>query len=1063
MLIPLFALGISTHLLAQTKSVSGTVSDENNNPIPNVSITIKGTTTGTTTDENGRYTITAKPADALLFSAVGYKPMGIAVGSGSVINMTMVLDVTGLGEIVVIGYGTQRKKDLTGAVSVVNVDDIKKQPTANVVEQLQGHASGVTIIQSGQPGEEPSIKIRGINTFGNNTPMYVVDGVPTFGIASLNPADIESLQVLKDAGAASIYGSRASNGVIIITTKKGKGKVNITYDGYYGMQYVKKGNVFDLLNPQEMANLKWMALKNTPGSFPTDDPLYGKGATPVLPDYIIAGKVNGLAVTPADADPSKYYVNPNYTTGSDFDRFYRIVKANKSGTDWFHQIMKDAPITNHNLTMSGGGEQGTFLMSLNYFDQESNLLTKYYKRYSARVNTTYKLGRSIRVGENMAFTLSRNPRETNNSEGNPVSMSYRQQPIIPVHDIMGNYAGTYGGKLGNATNPVANLMRSSDNVDYGSRLLGNLYAEVDPFAGLTLRTSFGGELNYWNGNWFSFPAYENAENGQSNTYGEWWGRNYTWTWSNTATYKKVIGIHDFTALIGSEAVKYRGMGMDGSRTGYFSFDPNYTNMGNGSSSPNVSSWKDYNSLMSYFARLDYSLLDRYLLSGTVRRDGASKFVNYPWGTFWAVSAGWRVSQESFMKTIDWLTELKIRGSYGIMGNQNAGSGNSFTTFASNINNSWYDVNGTNNTLVQGFYKNFIGNPNGIWESDVNANIGFDANIKNGLIDLSVEYYRKDIKDLLYTAQLPGTAGGAGRPAVNIAKMKNDGIDIRLGTTTVLARDLTLRGDLTFTSYHNNIVRISDGSTEFFGNWARNGANTINRVGEQVSSYFGYRVVGFWNSQAEIDAANKQAQAKGADVYQGGMGVGRFKYDDLGKGFVTPGSRVILGSPNPDFSYGLNLALSYRFLDFSAFFYGLQGAEIYNQVRWWTDFYGDFAGAKSKTALYNSWRPDHMNAKAPIQENKTTFSTSDVASSYFVENGSYLRLKNVQVGFNFPAELLKKAHLNRARIYVQGANLFTVTKYTGLEVEVGGGTTGVGRDEGMVPIPRQVIVGLNLNF
>ena len=1056
-------------VFAQTKTISGTVSDEKNVPIPNVSVTVRGTTVGTVTDENGNYSISVRSSDALLFSAVGYKSMGIAVGGGSVINITLIQDVTGLTDVVVIGYGTARKKDLTGAVSVVNVDDMKKQPTANVVEQLQGRASGITVIPSGQPGESPSIKIRGVNTFGDNTPMYVVDGVPTFDINSVNPADIESLQVLKDAGSASIYGSRASNGVIIITTKRGKGRVNVSYDAYYGMQYVKRGNVYDLLNPQEMANLKWLALKNTPGLFPTNDPLYGNGQTPVLPEYIIAGNVNGLAVTPTDADPKKYYINPNYTSGDDFGNFYRIVKANKAGTDWFHEIMKDAPITNHNISMSAGNDQGSYLFSVNYFNQQGNQLYQYYKRLSTRLNTTYNVSQKIRVGENLAVTYNRNPRQGNNNEGTPLSMAYRQQPIIPVYDIMGNYAGTYGGKLGNATNPVAAMWRGRNNTDYGLRILGNIYAEVDLLTDLTVRTSFGGSYSYWNGNWFTYPTYENAENGQSNTYGEWWGTSYDWTWTNTATYQKKVNLHNFKLVAGTEAYSNRGRGLNLSRQGYFSFDPNYTDLKTGSSNASFDAdgtWRDYSKLMSYFGRFDYTFNDKYLFSVTGRRDGSSKFLNYPWGNFWSVSAGWRLSQEEFMKSLTWLTDMKIRGSYGIMGNQmNAGSRNSYTTFSSVMNNSWYDIGGSGNNLIQGFYKNFIGNPDGKWENDVNANIGFDATIKNGLLDITAEYYRKDIKDLLFGAQLPATAGSADRPAVNMAKMKNDGFDFRIGSTINATKDLTLKADLTLTTYRNKIIKISDGGTEFFGwdSWSRNGNGIINRVGDAVSSFYGYRVVGFWNTQAEIDAANAQAVKAGAEYYQKDMGLGRFKYDDLGKGFVSPESRVVLGSPNPDFSYGLNLGLNYKQFDFSAFFYGVQGAELFNQVRWWTDFYGDFAGAKSKTALYNSWLPDRKNAKAPIQENTTNFSTSDVPSSYFVENASFMKLKNIQIGYALPINLLQRVHINRMRIYVQGANLFTVTKYTGLDPEVGGSTTSVGRAEGAIPLPRQLIIGANINF
>ncbi|MEJ0102621.1 MAG: TonB-dependent receptor plug domain-containing protein [Bacteroidota bacterium] len=447
-----FALTLSVLLFSITvfaqKVVTGKVTGPDNQPVVGATISVKGTSVATTTSPAGEFSITVPAGGtALVVSSVGYEEQQFSIGTTTNFSVALHEKVSSLNEIVVTGYATQKKKDLTGAVSVVNVADMNKQPTSAITDQLQGQASGVTIISSGSPGEAPEIRIRGTNTFGNNTPLFVVDGVPTQNIADINPNDITSIQVLKDAGAASIYGSRASNGVMILTTKKGRGKVKVSYDGYYGVQSPKKGNVWDILTPQEMATAKWQALANTfyrthPSSdvVPYSDGLYGTGASPVLPDYIApAGAHEG----DPSVNPDLYNINPDYTSTDEYAGFYRITKANKTGTDWYHQIFKNAPITSHNVSVSGGSDQGSFLLSFNYFNQEGTLINTYNKRYTVRANSQYNVTKGIRIGENLSYSIQDNPKINILDEGNAVSMAYRQQPIVPVYDIMGNYAGTF--------------------------------------------------------------------------------------------------------------------------------------------------------------------------------------------------------------------------------------------------------------------------------------------------------------------------------------------------------------------------------------------------------------------------------------------------------------------------------------------------------------------------------------------------------------------------------------------------------------------------------------------
>jgi hypothetical protein len=404
-----------------------------------------------------------------------------------------------------------------------------------------------------------------------------------------------------------------------------------------------------------------------------------------------------------------------------------------------------------------------------------------------------------------------------------------------------------------------------------------------------------------------------------------------------------------------------------------------------------------------------------------------------------------------------------------MGNQlNLGSDNAFTTFRADRNSTFYDVNGTSNSLLEGFRQGRYGNPEAKWEKDIAFNIGFDASIKNGLFEITADYYVKDIQDLLFNPSLPGTAGAAAAPTVNIAAMRTAGFDMALGSHIDLNKDLRLDLNATFTTYTNEIRAISDG-IEYFDRQSRrfNGSNIIrNAVGQPISSYFGYDIVGFWDTQAEIDAANDQARKatnNPAAIFQTDAAVGRYRYNDFGKGIVTTDSRTFLGNPNPDFSYGLNIALTYKSIDFSMFFYGVQGNQLWNQVKWWTDFYPSFPGGKSKTALYDAWTPTHMNAKVPIVENTSYTSTTNVPNSYYVENGSYLRAKNAQIGYTFQPEMLKKFGMTRLRAYVQAANLFTITKYSGIDPEIGGGPDQFGIDEGAYPTQRQFLFGINVTF
>ncbi|MGV8880477.1 MAG: TonB-dependent receptor [Sphingobacteriaceae bacterium] len=1050
-------------------TVKGVVTDIAGQPLTGVTVKLKGSSLGVSTDINGNYSITLPDGTGVLeFSFVGFTLQTIPVNDRQVIDVKLTEESKSLNEVVVVGYTTQRKKDLTGAVSVVDVANLNKTASSSVNSQLQGQASGVTVIGSGQPGEEPAVRIRGFNNFGNNTPLYVIDGIPTQDVSTLNPNDVESFQILKDASSASIYGARAANGVIIITTKRGKGKVNIQYDGYYGTQTPKRGNVWHTLNPQEMADLKHLAQTNSGITDFTDEQYNpsGEGSRYTLPDYIVpAGTPSG----DPSVEPSLYYVNPFYTTGDDFNSFYRITKANKAGTDWYHEIFKNAPITSHNVAISGGSDQGNYLISANYFNQQGTLIDTYQKRYTLRANTNFNINKHVRVGENLAYSLTKNPKVGGNDPDGVITMAIRQQPIIPVYDIAGNYAGSYGSGLGDANNPVAIQQRSKVNGDVGYRLFGNVYAEADFLNDFNFRSTFGGDIGNGNSHYFNYPTYESKENSQTNSYGEDSYTNWNYTWTNSLSYHKKINRHDIKVVAGVEAFESYESNIGGTRQGYFNFDPNYVNLNTGSAngSSNYGSHNTY-SIFSEFARLDYTFNDKYLFNATIRRDGSSQFSSENlYGNFPAFSAGWRLSQENFLKNVTWLSDLKLRGGWGIMGNQsNLTPDNAYNTYGSSIGQSYYPIGG--GTAIQpGFYQEHIGNPYAKWEKDINSNIGFDATFFGDKLSITADYYRKDIKDLLFNPELLGTEGNGAVPFVNIAQMKTDGFDVSVTGNFKINNDLTFNSTLSGTTFNNKITKVSNSANYFYSDVARRfDVNMVrNEVGHSIGQFYGYQTAGFWNSQEEIDAANETVLAASGNpdaVYQTDIKPGRFRYADVnGDGIINDADRTFIGDPNPNFTAGLNLGLTFKRLDFNMLVYGSFGGKIWNNVKYWRDFYSSFETAKSKTALYDSWTPENHNAKAPIQELDASTSSGSTPNSYFVENGTYLRARNAQIGYTF--NMSKKSGIQKLRVYASATNLFTITGYTGTDPELNGGVLNFGIDEGTYASPRTFLIGVNFSL
>jgi len=1037
------------------KQVSGKVTGPDSKALPGVTVSVKGTTVATVTSPEGNYVINMPAkSDILVFSSVGYELSEVNVRANNTYDITMKLQTTSLNEVVVTGYSAQRKKEITGSVAVVNMNDVRQTPVGTGEEALQGRASGVTILSSGQPGAASDIRIRGITSFGNNSPLIIVDGVRG-NLHDINVNDIESMQVLKDA-AAAIYGVAGSNGVIIITTKRGKtGRAKVSYDAYVGV--VTQGQGFDMANTTEEANAIWLQQKNSGIATPSH-PQFGTGATPRIPDYITpAGAMNGAPGT----DPSLYDINSN-----------QITKANKAGTNWYKEITRNAFQQSHNVSISSGSDKSSFFFSLGYLNQEGIMKYQYLKRYSVRANTMFNVKNNIRIGENAYIFYKDNPVFGNQGEGSPFTTAYREDAIIPVYDIMGNFGGTKSQGLGNARNPYADIYRTKDNRGYNWDITGNIFAEIDFLRHFTFRSSFGGVMDnnyYYN---FNYVGYENAEgNTGANSFGEGAGYNTSWTFTNTLTYNNNFGDHSLKVLIGTEAVKYYGRYSGATRSNYFSQNPNFWVLNAGTGTQANAGGAYQSTLASQIGRLEYAYQGKYLLNGSVRRDGTSIFTeDQRWGVFPSVSVAWRISEENFFKqSVGFVNDLKLRYSWGKMGStSNVDPSNPYNLYSSRLGKSAYDLAGTSTNPAVGFFRSNIGNAKTTWEGDIISNVGLDAVILKNKLDFTIDWYKKKVSGLLFTQSgVPVDvifAGDASLPKVNIGDIQNTGIDFNLTYHTVIAKDLRLDLSGTLTTYNNKVVDIP-GLPYFDGPVIRNNRLQRYEEGHPFGAFFGYQVLGIFQDANDVTKSPVQTDAQ----------PGVFKYRDVnGDNKIDANDRTYIGDPNPNFEYGFNISATYKSFDFSTFFFGSQGNDIFNNTLYFTDFPDFFKGGLRREVAVNSWTPTNKNTKIPILRTTGGFSTdqSGFANSYFISKGSYLRNKQMQLGYTLPTKMLAKVGIDRCRIYIQATNLFTITKYEGLDPELASqpnsnqqivNTFEYGIDQGNYPHTPAFLFGININF
>ncbi|MBL0109783.1 MAG: TonB-dependent receptor [Saprospiraceae bacterium] len=1035
-------------------------------PLIGASVLIKGTATGTITDVDGSYSIAAKAGDVLQVSYTGFNNMEVTVGNDAVLNITMDEGVQ-IDEIVVTGYSSQKKKDFSGAVSTVKAAELRAVPSGNVEQQLQGRVSGVTVVTNGQPGTTSMIRVRGFGALGGNEPLYVVDGVPVGSTDFLNPDDIESTTVLKDAASASIYGARAANGVIVYTTKKGRqgsNKVNITYDGVFGLTDPNVAGAPKMLSPQQQADWTHIAYRNNAAANNVEvkynHPQYGTSAQATLPDYLHANGQNGVrgsvdlaAIQAAhEASPSTVF----------------LIKPNLAGTDWYDAITRTGALMRHTLGFQGGGENAKFYVSLGMQDQKGILLENAFKRYSLRVNTEFNLTKKLRFGQTLQFTYRSVLGQQGDAGGQGVAddesqvlSAYRMPTVIPVFDELGNYASTKAAGFNNPRNPVRSLvLNNKDDRNYNAGGFGNLYLEFDPIKNLVLRSSIGG--NYFSSFFknYNYLYLGDSEPEASNTFSEGSSNGFGWVNTNTAAYNFKLGNHGITALAGAEFLNTgAGRFINGSGLNPFSTDLDYVNL-NVVQSPQVNSglFSGVN-LESYFAKVDYNFADKYYLSGTIRRDGASRFgINSRYGTFPAIAAAWRVTGEDFLRANDFITDLKLRAGWGQMGNSNnVDPANQYSLFAASRGNSYYPISGQNSGVDEGYYRSRIGNPDAKWETSTTLNFGFDATLLNGKFEIVADLWRKNTEDLLYTVPLPGVVGVlASAPAVNIASMKNAGLDFLVVNRGKLSSTANYQVSWTSSFLHNEITALAPGIDFFTGSGYRGISPIRNAVGQPISSFFGYNVLGYFKDAADV--ANSPEQS--------GKGIGRFKYEDTnGDGKIDPADRTFIGNPVPKYTGGLTFTVDFKNFSASTYLYTSIGNKIFNMSKWFTDFFGSFEGSGKGIRALESWTPAlGDNAKAPIWESASNISTNAGENSWYVEDGSYLRMQYLSLGYTLPKSLVKPLGFSNARVSIAGTNLFTITKYEGLDPGVGGAVdTNFGIDVGNYPVTRGFTLGINVGF
>jgi len=1035
----------------QQVQVSGTVTSVSGDTLRGVTVRIPGTDVRTVTGADGRYTVTASADGVLIFNFIGYLAVGVNVAGRTTLDVVLEESIAVLDEVIVTGYGTQRRADITGAVSSVDIESLQKQTSSSVLKRLDGRVPGVTVEASGSPASRSTVRIRGVSSFQNNDPLYIIDGTPIQDsyINWLNPNDIESIQVLKDASAASIYGSRANNGVVIIETKKGSaGAPQITIDARSGVSTPVRGyDDFLILDALEYHEIVKRSNENAGLPVPTN--VYGDPDNPTIPAYIWPN--DGVTQT-TNVDESSYSF-PDV-----------LIMPGSAGTNWWDAVFGSAPVFDFNLGIAGGSAEQRYSVSFNYLNQEGTAAFNRFQRGTARVNTSFDLGR-LTVGENFAFSLDEGFGGLDDpggfAEDGIVGKNILMQPVVPVYDVQGNFASGKAPGLGNQTNPLKAAWGNKDDRSRNTRFVGNVFAGFEVTNGLSVNTRFGFNLGEGSFRGFNPILPENSEPSLVNSLAENVSRFTDWTWSNTVNYSGTVAErHNLGVLVGHEANETTSRLVSGGISNLITtaIDARFIQDAIGDpDTKTVSSTGSNGSLLSYFGKVDYNYDNRYHASVTLRRDGSSRLgPTNQWGTFPAVGLGWRLSEESFLAGSDFFTNIMLRAGWGLTGNQNIPTGRIVSQFGGGLGDTFYDIAGSNSTIVAGFRQTSLGNDELKWEENESINVGLDVEFFGGRANLILDVYQRDTDNLLFDPPTPGTAGVAAPPIVNVGQMRNRGVDFSIGYRGTPGDNLSWSVNLNGSTYKNEIVRIDGVQDFFFGPiTTRFGNQVINQVGQPIGSFYGLVADGLFADQAAVDA----------HAQQDGAAPGRIRFQDVnGDGEITLDDRTIIGNPHPDFTAGFDLGVRWKNWDFSATLFGTFGNDIFDVQK---EFYvfRNFSTNVRRDLLTDSWTPENPDAKYPRLDVNDAFSRQ--LSSFYVEDGSYVRLRNLQVGFTLPA------WIPGLRIYAQAENLFTITGYDGLDpalpaANVFGPAGDIrdqyrGIDRGTYPSSRTISFGVSTTF
>lgn len=1051
------ALLYSLFASAQQVRVSGIVeSSDDAMPVIGCNVVIKSDTRGTITDIDGRFALDANVGDVLVVSYIGYKPQEVRVEKNAKpLHIILESDNLVLEEVVAIGYGKMRKTDLTGAVSSVSAEELLKTPVSNITTALQGRAAGVTVTNSsGQPGEAATIRIRGIGSaIAGNDPLYVVDGIITSDISFLPANDIESMQILKDASAAAIYGSRGANGVIIITTKSGKqGKANITFDAYWGIQ--NRWRKLDLMAAEEMVDTKLrIAIMK--------DGVDAAAAYQTFQNGGLAAYIKTLTGS------SKYYpVNFDY---------------GNQNTDWQDEVFnKNAFMHNYNLGIDGGNENGHYAFSANYYEQNGTIIGSNYKRLSVRINSDYAVRKWLNIGEHISFVASSSRRAMNNSSSpgaSILSSALAMAPWDPTHypegsvnadgeDLGGKNAA--GSNFKNVTNPFSYVSESFPE-SKPMRLLGDVYVEIKPVEGLVIRPSISMDLhlgqtrNYKNK--YDYSLYDKTTN---NSITASVSRAYTLLEETTISYSRKIGAHSFSVMAGQTWSQYYSYGLSGSGANILNPIPTNWYLSRATESRSESSDSVTRTRrMSFLGRAFYSYNDRYMLTLNFRADASSVFRKNPWGYFPSASVAWRMSQERWLKDIGWIDNLKIRAGWGQVGNDaNLGT----NTFLVNIGSSnsvfyGYPLGGEGNDAQEMAYGAAVltqANLDGKWETNEQWDAGIDFGFWNGKLSGSIDWFLRDTKDAFLYVNAPSHVGNRYSLVKNVGNIRNQGVEITLEHDNRVGKvHYTIGGNLSFTK--NELTKMNGGSPLYSG-------YTKTDEGMPLGSFWGYIYEGVYQTDEEAVSHQWQYKDKPGEI---GVHAGDARYADLNNdGIIDDNDKTYIGNPFPKLTYSINVGADFYGVDIQLFFQGVYGNQIYNALRYRTEGAGDECSISPvMSGVWVGYSPVIQNALLNMGidytalENRNGTIPNPVgspmnkqASSRYVEDGSYLRLKNVQIGYTFPKKWMSKAHIDRLRLYVTADNLFTVTRYSGYDPEVGSGT-----DYGNYPQSRTFTFGINATF